>query len=597
MELANNQALIKSLHRVRIWYFLLMLVVGVFGIRLFYLQVIQYSHYKNVALNTQLKQYKIPASRGLIFAYDGNQAVPIVLNQELYTIYADPSFIKPKKVDQIITVLVERLGGKPADYRVGLTKDDTRYVELAEKVSQQDKKSILSHEFAGIGAKAHSYRVYPQGSLAAQVLGFVNANNEGSYGVEQALDDRLAGQPGMLKAITDINGVPLAASPENVLEPAQPGDDLHTTIDIGMQRQMEQILKDQYVETNSQGLSAIIMDPNTGAIKAMANYPTYNPEHYSQVDNYQVFQNPAVSRAIEPGSIIKPLTAAAALDQNVVQRNSTYYDPAHWLVDGYNITNIEEDGGARMQSMQTILSLSLNTGATWLLMQMSGGNNDITLNGISSWHNYLTDHFLFGQETGVEQGFESNGYIPPVDTGLPAIDLKFANTTFGQGLTVTATQMAAALSSVLNGGTYYQPSLVAGWRDSETGEFKKHHPVVLKKDVVDGQTSRAMVPLMENIVEHYHEGGFWYMDFSDDYIVGGKTGTAQVAKPNGGGYYDDVFNGTYMGFVGGNQPQYVIVVFNIKPDTPGYAGSYGGQPVFADLAHMLINHGYVTPKH
>lgn len=593
----NKQTLIKSLRRVRFWYLILLAVIGIFGVRLFYLQVISYGHFKNAALSDQLKEYTIPARRGLIYGYDGGQAVPIVLNQELYTIYADPGYIKSKDVPQITASLVKILGGKSADYAKSLTMPNSRYEVLAQKVSKQKEQKLLANKFAGIGAKADSYRVYPQGGLAAQVLGFVNANGVGSYGVEQALNDKLAGKPGMLKAITDIHGVPLAASPDNVSIPAKPGKDLQLTIDIGMQRQMETILKNEYKQTRSKGLSAVIMDPHTGAIKAMANYPTYNPAHYDQVKNYKLFENAAASRAIEPGSSMKPFTVAAALNQGVVQPDTTFYDPAHWLINGFNITDIAEDGPARVQSVQSTLSLSLNTGATWLLMQMSHpGGTKINLNGIKRWHNYMTKHFMFGQATGLQQGYESAGYVPSVDVDLPAQHLKFANTSFGQGVTATVTQMAAGLSSLVNGGIYYQPNLVAGWYDS-SGNLHKHQPVIKEKHVIKPDVSREMWPLMENVVKKYYSDGFSYMKFSNDYMVGGKTGTAQIAKPDGGGYYDNLFNGTYIGFVGGNKPQYVIVVFNIKPDTPGYAGSYGGQPVFADLAHMLINNGYVTPKH
>ncbi len=154
--------------------------------------------------------------------------------------------------------------------------------------------------------------------------------------------------------------------------------------------------------------------------------------------------------------------------------------------------------------------------------------------------------------------------------------------------------MAAADSAMLNGGTYYRPSLVDKIV-SPDGKTKDVRPEVVKKGVVSGRVSRDMIPLMEYVVKQHLLEGFSYLRFSDNYMVGGKTGTAQVAK-QGGGYSDTEFNGTYIGFVGGDKPQYVIVVYNTKPAVAGYAGSYGGQPVFADLAHMLIDNSYVDPK-
>jgi cell division protein FtsI/penicillin-binding protein 2 len=177
----------------------------------------------------------------------------------------------------------------------------------------------------------------------------------------------------------------------------------------------------------------------------------------------------------------------------------------------------------------------------------------------------------------------------------PSIDLTYAETSFGQGVTVTAMQLAAALSSVLNGGTYYQPTLV-----SETvaanGKVTTNEPKVLERNVVSPKVGPELIPLMQNVVTTYLHEGFSFMNFPSNYLVGGKTGTAQIANPSGG-YYSNIYNGTYIGFVGGNtKPQYLIAVFNIKPNVPGYAGSMGGQPVFAAIAHMLINEGYVTPK-
>jgi len=324
----------------------------------------------------------------------------------------------------------------------------------------------------------------------------------------------------------------------------------------------------------------------------MANYPTYDPAKYQSVSDPRVFQNGTVTEAIEPGSSMKVLTAAAALDLGVVKPDTTFYDPGHWIVDGFNITDIEEDRGARTQSIASLLNLSLNTGATWLLMQMGGGQ--INSQARTTWYDYMTNHYRLGKPTGVEQGYEAAVPIPkPQDNGA-AIDLTYANTSFGQALQITPLQMAAADSAVLNGGTYYRPYLIDAKTDT-AGKTTSNHPKILKKNVVSSKVSRDMRSLLEYVVKKHYEAGFSYLNFSSNYSVGGKTGTAEVAQP-GGGYYKNIFNGTYAGFVGGDQPQYVIVVYNIRPGAPGYAGSYGGQPVFADLAHMLIDNSYVTPK-
>lgn len=592
MEKFTVSTIRRAVRRTQVWYALLLLVVAVFGIRLFYLQIIRYDYYHNQALSDQLKQYSIPATRGIIEAQGANGPVPIVLNQTLYTAYADPTLVK--NVGQTAQKIANALGGSAATYRQAM-EQPTRYAVLGKKISEAQKNKLLGYKLPGVGAQAIDYRTYPDGSLASQLLGFVNDDGQGEYGVEQALGPQLAGQPGELKAVTDVNGVPLVASGNNIQKPPKAGDNVVLTINVAMQAQMEQILQKEYQTTKSQGLSAIIMNPQNGQIDAMANYPTYDPSNYSAVNDPSLFQNAAVDNAIEPGSSMKILTTSAALDQGVIQPDETFYDPAHWLVDGFNITDIEEDGGPRQQSIASILNLSLNTGATWMLMQMSQpGGTQITQKGIDAWHNYMVNHFLLGQETGIEQGYESAGLVPPDNANQPALALTFANTAFGQGVQLTALQMAGAFSSVLNGGTYYQPTLVAQTIDA-SGHTTASKPKVLKAHTVAPKVGQELIPLLQYVVQQHYLSGFSYMNFSSNYLVGGKTGTAQVAQP-GGGYSNTIFNGTYVGFVGGDRPQYVIVVFNIKPDVPGYAGSYGGQPVFADLAHMLIDDGYVTPK-
>ncbi|HSH55430.1 MAG TPA: penicillin-binding transpeptidase domain-containing protein, partial [Candidatus Limnocylindrales bacterium] len=362
---------VRSISRVRIWYALLLLLIAIFAVRLFYLQVIRYDHFKTAALSDQLKQYEIPATRGAILAYDGGKTIPIVLNQKLYTLYADPSFIKdPTKAARDVRSII---GGDAARYESLMSTKDSRYVILAKKLSPEQHDKITKLEYPGLGTQRQDYRTYPQGTLAAQTLGFVNDEGKGVYGVEQALNGEFTGTPGELKAITDVRGVPLAANAGNIQKPAVAGKDVLLTLDIAMQKQLERILADGVKRAKGQTGSALIMDVKTGAVKGMANYPSYDPAQYNKVEDGSLFANAAVTNAIEVGSTMKPLTVAAALDSGAVRANQTYADPAKYKVDDFNITNIEEDGGPGTRSVTDILNMSLNTGVTWLLMQMGGG--------------------------------------------------------------------------------------------------------------------------------------------------------------------------------------------------------------------------------
>jgi stage V sporulation protein D (sporulation-specific penicillin-binding protein) len=583
----NKNEITQAIKRVRFLYAGLILILVVFGLRLFYLQVIDYGHYRAAALSDQLKQYEIPAKRGIIAAHDGSSTVPIVLNQQLFILYADPTYIK--KADSVADKIVPIVGGDASTYAKQMKTKNTRYVILAKKLSPDQEKKITALKEPGLGTQAQNYRTYPQGSLVSQVLGFVNDEGVGKYGIEQALNKDLKGTPGQLKAITDAAGVPLAASKDNVQVAPKDGEKVTLTIDLALQQQLETILADGVKNSKGQSGSALIMDPNTGEVKAMANVPTFDPSKYYEVEDGNVFQNSAVSHPIEVGSTMKTLTTAAALDQGVVNPNTTYYDPASWKVDDFKITNIEEDGGAGTRSVTDILNLSLNTGVTWLLMQMGGG--EINQKARDAWYNYMSNHYMFGKQTGIEQGYEATGYVPGPKNNGEGINLTYANTAFGQAMTATPIQMGTALSAAVNGGTYYQPHLVDEVTDY-SGKTTKTKPKALKDGVVSERTTQELIPMMQYTVDHHNfSPGF----DQGTYTVGGKTGTAQIAKP-GGGYYDNLFNGTYVGFVGGDKPDYVIVVFVQKPTVGGYAGTAAAQPIFGKLAHLLINNSYVTPK-
>lgn len=586
-QIKTTNNVIESIKRARLLYVGLFMIMAIFGLRLFYLQVIKHSYYKTAALSDQLKQYQIPAKRGSIYVLESGQKVPIVLSQKLYTLFADPGYIKDaqKTAEQIAAII----GGQASDYISDLTKTDTRYVVIKKKLSDEQQQRIAALNAPGIGTVEQSYRTYPQANLASQLLGFVNDDGVGTYGIEQALNKELAGMPGELKAITDSDGVPLAASPDNIDTPAKDGDGVVLTVDIAMQQQLEAILAQGLKDSESESGSALIMDPKTGAVKAMANYPTYDPSNYTSVTDASLFTNPAVSKALEIGSTMKPFTVGAAINSGVVKADTSYYDPAKYKVNDFTITNIEEDGPAGQRSIKDILNLSLNTGATWLLMQMGGG--EINEKARNTWYDYMTQHYLFGKATGIEQGYESDGYVPtPQDNGA-GINLTYANTTFGQAMTATPIQMGAAMSALVNGGTYYQPHLVYSTVDDQGKETIKENKVV-KSNIVSADVSQSIRSMMQYTVENH---SFVKQFDQNNYTVGGKTGTAQVAKPEGG-YSDTEFNGTYIGFVGGDTPEYVIVVVANKPKIWGYAGSRAAQPIFGTLAHMLINNFNVAPK-
>lgn len=588
MKTSLNGSEMNMRLRIKLFYGVLLLILTIFIFRLFYLQILKHDYYKTAALANQLKQYEIPAVRGAIYAQSGDQVLPIVLNETRFTLYADPKFIEqPEITAQKISRFVNI---KESELQSKFSIEGSRYQILEKQLTKDKAEQILDLKLKGIGTQPVNYRTYPQGSLAAQVLGFVNQDGVGTYGLEQALDSELRGKPGQLRAITDVDGVPLAANSENLEIAPTPGKEVLLTLDIGMQSQLRDILINGLKRAVSKSGSALIIDVKTGAIKALANYPSFTPEKYYETSDPEAFTNRAVSAPLEIGSVMKPFTAAAALDKGVVKPDTTYYDPAQYSVDGYKITNIEEDGGPGTRSVSDILQLSLNTGATWLLMQMGGGV--LNEEGRIIWHDYMTDHFQFGKLTGIEQGYESGGTIPSPTDGY-GLNLQYANTSFGQGMTATPVQVAAALASMLNGGTYYKPRLVEAYINSD-GSHQTVEPNVVRDNVVSKKVSQQIVSLMQNVVDkNYLAYGMKQPD--PQFNIGGKTGTAEIANPEGG-YYADRFNGMFMGFVGGKEPQYAIVVRVDDPKIPGYAGSQAAAPIFGAVSEMLINNFNVVPK-
>lgn len=574
----------SSIKRVKIFYLVVTLVVFVFGFRLFYLQVLQNDYYTNLARSSQLKQYEIPAERGSIYAYDGNEIVPLVMNETRYRIVADPDLVSDTEKTAASLELV--LGLDFQEIRKKL-ESDSRYEIIANKQTKEVKEKVEALKLAGIFTNEKvPQRVYVQGSIAGQILGFVNDNGEGNYGIEQYLDDELSGTPGKVKALTDKNNVPLLATNDNVLVDAVDGKDVVLTLDVSMQRQAESLLQQGLKNAISDSGSLIIMDARNGAIKAMANYPTYDPAKYSEVQDQKVFNNASVSEPLEPGSVMKTLTAAAALDTGSVGADQTYYDPSFFKADDAVVRNIEEDGGAATRSVSDILQYSLNTGATWLLMQMGGG--ELNEKGRVVWHDYMTNHYNFGKTTGIEQGYEAEGIIPDPIEGF-GLNIQYANTAFGQGMTATPLQLVSAVSSALNGGTYYRPTLVSGNLDEDGSLIAKAADIV-KQDTVKDSTSATLRRYMTNVVDKNNRTAV-----RQGYQVGGKTGTAQIANP-AGGYFEDKYNGTYLGYVGGDEPEYVIVVRVNEPKIAGYAGSKAAAPIFSSVSNMLIDNFNVSRR-
>lgn len=560
-----------------------LVMIGVLLIgRLFYVQIIKHDYYQAQALAEHIKKFEISAPRGIIRFQDGDSSVPVVLNETKYTVFADPKYITNS--EETAAKLIGTIGGDKDELAKKLKNSDSRYVILAKKLTKDQANRVDALDLKGVGLKEVSVRTYPQTSLAAQLLGFVNDEGIGQYGLEGYLDEELGGTPGLEKAITDVRGVPLALSNDNVLKKAEPGKDITLTIDLGMQRMVEETLKAGVERTKSLKGTAVIIDVNTGAIKAMANYPTYDPNQFDKVQDASVFVNTAVTGSYEPGSVMKPLLVGAAINEGAVTPKTSYFDPGFVNVDGYTITN-STPWGARTTTVEDVLHNSLNTGAVQVLKFMGGG--ELNQKGRVTWNNYMTNHYQFGKQTGVEQDNEASGGVSSPTEG-DGLNIRYANMAFGQGVTVTPLQLAAAYVSLVNGGTYYKPTLLASSLNSD-GTSTQNAAKKVQENVVSSETSAQVRKILEDTLIINNK-----LAIRPGYSLGAKSGTAQIADSNGN-YRTDAFDGTYAGYIGGDSPQYVMVVRLDEPKTGGFA-SFQASIVWAEISNKLIDNFAIKPK-
>lgn len=577
--------------RPRLLAFLLFLLFFIFVLRLFYIQVIRHDYYVSQALKSQQTKFTITPTRGKIYAQDGvggKPVVPLVLNETVYTVFADPKEVKDS--GKIVSVLKRVAGGNIIKDSFGLLSDSSkRYVVLARQVTLAQAQLIKKEQLAGVGLQETSRRVYPEGSLAAQSLGFVNADGQGQYGLEQALNDRLTGMPGLLQAVTDVRRIPLTIGQDDISIPAKNGDDLVLTIDRNIQSQAEQILKAGLDRAHATKGSMVVMDPSTGAVMAMANYPTYDPANYGKVEDGAIFQNSVVSNPYEAGSVIKTLTMGAGLDSGAVNYNSTYNNTGKVQVDDTTIRNVEEDPIFPGTTMTDVLHYSLNTGVVYVLQQMGGGQ--VNQKAREALGGYFIDHYRFGRLTGIEQAGESEGIIVGPNEGYGR-NVRYANMTFGQGMDVTMIQVASAFSAAINGGTYYQPHLVAGTLRND-GTIAAEAPKVVQTNVLKPEISAQL----QEMTYQGRKQGFFGKSDPAGYRVGGKTGTSQIIDPTTGKYSDKNSVGSYLGFGGVGEPKYVIMVRVLDSKaTGGYEGTTAAGPIFNDMSNWMLNYLQLRPK-
>jgi len=538
--------------------------------RLAYWQVDQHSQLAILAAqDASYTQLKVPAKRGTIFDRTGT----IVLAQTIYRyrIVADLHGLTQLERKRDADALVDYLGldpGPEAALRKAI-EGDGYYVILATNVDPDIAKEITDAQangaFATITLEPTPVRVYPQAggaphtSLAAQLLGFVNASGIGQYGLEQQYNALLAGRPQLVNVDPNTPG----PAGEHVVDAGAPGVDVRTTIDASLQLKVEQEVFATWLADKAKTVSAIVMDPKSGAVLAEASYPSYDANMYAEVASQDpsLFMDPVISEVYEPGSVFKMLTASAALQSKTTALTTKINDTGVLkLPGGQEVADADRKAKGWM-TFADIVAWSRNVGASQVAFRLGKSTDSASAVLYKTWQAYG-----IGQTTGIDLAGEVAGIVrDPAATPWRQIDL--ANASFGQGVAVTPIQIMRAYCEMANGGLSVSPHV------ADLSSSSRPSPSPAPQRVISASLSTALTGLMEHVVTAVPS--YLQATYIPRYYVGGKTGTAQIWDPTlnhgQGGWMDNIYNYSFYGWIGHSSPDYTIGVV-IYQGTPTKVG-------------------------
>lgn len=580
------------LSALKLFFFILMAAVAA---RLFYWQIVNYQRFAIAAGEQHISTVRIDAPRGRIYASDGNL---LVTNQDAYLLYAVIPEIKKslstgEKYEDKVDNIIEQLTPILYQEELNKTKDPSKlskkeketleanlkngiktkllteglvWVPLEKKISPQSRDEIKKLNIKGLGFEDQSVRMYPEGQLASALLGFVGKDSDGNdmgyFGLEGYYQDQLAGRSGNLTQEVDASGKPIIASDSQEAF-AKDGLDLKTTIDRTVQYTVEKYLFDGAKKYGAKDASAVVMDPKSGAILAMASYPTYDPVKWDQYKDAER-RNTAIDTIFEPGSTFKVITASAALDSKSVTVDTICPCSGPIDVGKYQVQTWNNKYSPN-STMAQILEHSDNVGAAFWAEQMGKNKfvNYLNKFGIGT----LTNIDLQGEETGILNKLQDWGEIELV-TGA-----------FGQGVSVTPLQMVQAVGAIANNGKMMQPYVVQKIISQDKVIDKEPKQV---RQVIKPEIAATMKELMLAAVEN----GEAKRIIPHGLRVGGKTGTAQI--PKNGVYDPGKTVASFIGFGPIEDPKFVMIIKYTEP-IPIY-GAETAEPTFFKIAKDLYNY-------
>ncbi len=559
----------------RLALFALVLAVGTAGIvfRLVQIQILHHEVYKLRAEDEHLEKRVITSTRGAILDRNG---FPLAASIDVFDVYADRRawHSDPTGIAQGIAVEVAPLLGKSVpEVLTSLLDDREGPISLfADGVDYDIGRQIEEKGLRGISVVHATRRFYPEGDVASGLLGFLGRDHAGLAGLEADLDDTLSGTPAAVYFERDSVGQPIVFGATKV-DPGRPGADVRLTIDRFIQRLVDAELDAQIKANGATGGTIIVMDPQTGAILAMASRPSFKLSQLSLDDGkLDLYRSRAVTDVYEPGSVMKTITMAATIDLGLVNPNTTYYDAGVVQKGGFTFRNWDFSVNG-VTTMTQLMQKSLNTGAIWLSDQL----------GPDNLYAYV-QKFGFGESTHSGLGGEAAGLIRTnKDAGWYPSDL--ATNSYGQGIAATPLQVITAISAVINGGRLMRPYIVQ--EVDSPGNRRIYEPVIVRR-VISEASSRTMVKMLNDVVDgvQYHRAQV------KGYHVGGKTGTTLVSIPTG--YALDSTLATFVGFAPVEDPAFVMLVKLDQPKEP--LGGIVAAPVFGKLAPSILAYLNVPPS-
>jgi len=540
---------------------LLLIIVGA---KATHVQIVHSTWLSGKALGQYQKSLKTVGQRGTIFDARGRE---LAVSVNLSSIAAYPARIKDKpdaaaRLSKILKIDHNRLATK-------LTAKNKSFIWLKRHVSPKETAAVRRLAIEGLDFIPESSRVYPHRSVAAQVIGFSGIDGRGLEGIEYLFNNRLKGDLGKYKIFKDALGRRFdnAAGGTRAIR----GHNLYLTIDRTIQYNVEKILARTVEQYHAKSAMGIVMVPRTGAILAMANVPLFNPNNYSQSTRWH-WRNRAVADRFEPGSTMKIFSIAAAIESGAYIADSTLYCENGKYRIGRNI--VHDTKPHEWLSVTDIVRLSSNIGAVKVGEKI----------GAEQLYTALKE-FGFGARTGINCPGETTGRLSPykrwskIDAGAIS---------FGQGLSISALQLAAATSAIANGGTLMQPYVVARITDARGREVDAFGPRTARR-VISPETAASVARMMRTVVEN----GTGTLAALDGYQVSGKTGTAQKTDENG--YDNDKFIASFTGFVPSKKPELVILVVVDEPKKNHYGGTVAG-PAFRKIAETTLDYLNIVPE-